>query len=210
MPVSGVMISGIFLSSVQTIVYTAASHIAEHPIPALEGGIVERIGNPSDRVDLHGFLYSGSDSDKATLRGMLGFMRHLAVPSQISGNYFASGDVLIDKIDFIQPAGRRYPYYQYVIRVVFPASGQVYFITSGVSGSANFSIITIPSSLIDYSQVLPVFASIHPDYSQVLPVSVSIHPDYSQVLPVGVSIHPDYSQVLPLGASIHANYVRMS
>lgn len=215
---SGVMISGIFLSSVQTIVYTAADYIAEHPIPALEGGVVEQVGHPSDRVELHGFLYSGSDADKATLQGMLGFMRRLAVPSPISGSFAISGDILIDKISFQQPEGRQYPYYQYVLRAVFPASGVVYFISSGVSGTAGSSsgegfvsgISGLPSRFIDYSQVLPIFASIHPDYSQVLPISISIHPDYSQVLPVGISIHPDYVQVLPLGVSIHANYVRIS
>lgn len=212
------MISGIFLSSVQTIVYAAADYITEHPIPALEGGIVEQVGHPSDKVELHGFLYSGSDADKATLQGMRGFMRRLAVPSPISGSFAISGDILIEKISFQQPEGRQYPYYEYVLRAVFPASGVVYFITSGVSGQAGSTsgegfvsgISGLPSRFIDYSQVLPVFASIHPDYSQVLPISVSIHTDYSQMLPISVTEHPDYSQVLPLEASIHANYVRMS
>lgn len=208
---SGVKLGDVILNNVKVVASHLQDYLAEHPIPSLEGGISERVGSSPDKIEIHGFLYSGSDADKATLQSYIGVIQPLRVPSMITndgGNdyYTIYGDMQIAKIDFIQPAGRQYPYYEYMVHGTFPSSGTV----GGGGVIYGYPLSLLYARLIAYSQVLPIFASIHPDYSQVLPIGISIHPDYSQVLPVSISIHPDYSQVLPLGASIHANYVRMS
>ena len=128
------------LSGTRTVVLKRGSYLPEHLIPGREGGIVEDLGQPMDRIEIHGFFFTSGDELKYILSGMPGTVQHFEAPSFEAGQYFAFGSVLIEKYTVNQVAGRAYPYYEYSIYATF--SGE------------NFAVS--PYTAIDYNYELPI------------------------------------------------------
>lgn len=166
--------SGLVMSGCQTVVLRVPRYVTEHRVVALEGGVTEDLGRPVERVELHGFFYSGGDAEKTTLLSAIGTEQPLRIPSTISGRFWFDGRVLIDFIGFTVPPGHAYPYYDWhlgLLGVGMPASGAVH--------------VAEPLSGIDYTQSLPLPAQVYIDYTQTLPMAAQAYVDYTQTLPLG-------------------------
>ena len=191
------MLGSLVLSGTQAIALSYDDYIYEYPIVGKEGGIVQWLGAMVTKVRMHGFFQSGADAQKDLLLSFRGTEQNITIPSHLSGYFWASGSVYVERVFVTPVAGRQDLFYEWSVEA--KAVGRQASGSAGDYGGIIFGGYTIYRYRLDAI-----------NYSQVLPIFASIHPDYSQVLPIGVSEHPDYSQVLPLGVSIHANYVRIS
>lgn len=108
MVTSGVQLGRVNLSGKVTVATQEIdSYIAEHPVPNMEGGRVERLGSSRKRITLHGFVLSGILT-KDSLTSLVRDPQLLYIGSHTSGQVFYSGYVSINDIFFTEPAGRAY------------------------------------------------------------------------------------------------------
>ena len=184
------VVGGQFLSGNQVVVLRLSDDVVEHETAGREGGIVEREGSDANRLELHGFLFSGSDGLKTDLLSMVGQLVQVKIPSRIEGKDFVFGVLLFEELSFIYLGGRGYPYYEWVIRG--PLSG--------------IALV----GLINYNQELPIMATVHTDRSQELPIFATVQVDRSQEAPLFATVQTNRSQEAPIMASVFANYVQVS
>jgi hypothetical protein len=185
------VIGGTILSGAQTIVFKGSRYLVEHPVVGLEGGIVENLGKPQTRVEIHGFVYeSGADALLATLSGFIasGF-QEFHIPSFNSGYYFipSGTGIMFESLKFIYDAGHGYPFYHYVIAGVL--SGEVGITNLAVS-SAGITYV-VPNEwfaqLYNATYAVPDqwFAQVYVDYAK--PNQAYVQDYVSYVLISGVS-----------------------
>lgn len=96
--------------------FVSESKIAEHVSPNVEGGATEILGSKLPRMVLRGSLASGADPDMLNLIRLTGTNQLFRV-SDIGGRFFASGNVVINKVQFQFQRASRFPYYEYVMEL---------------------------------------------------------------------------------------------
>lgn len=167
------MLGNLVLSGTQAIALSYDDYIHEYPIVGKEGGIVQWLGAMVTKVRMQGFFQSGADAQKDLLMSFRGTEQNITIPSHLSGYFWVSGSVYVERVFVTPVAGRQDLFYEWSVEAKASTSGGIIF--------GGYSIIRYRLDVTNYSQVLPLFASIHPDYSQVLPLGVSIHANYVRI-----------------------------
>ena len=111
--------SGLILSGATTIVFKAGTYTIEYEHPGREGGVVEYLGKPQERIEIHGMDFRSGASDRlAIISGYSHTFNQLTITSFNSGRYFFSGGVYIEKLEYQMMAGYGYPYYKWRLMCV--------------------------------------------------------------------------------------------
>lgn len=115
------------MSGAQTIIFKGSRYLVEQPVVGLEGGIVENLGKPLTRIEIHGGVWeSGADRFLAVLSGLIGKSNEIYVPSFNSGYYFIpDAGVRFENLKFIYDAGHGSP----IITTSSPVSSAGRFIS---------------------------------------------------------------------------------
>lgn len=157
------LLGSVKLSGTTAVIMSSQDYVVEHKMPGMEGGVVEREGRTLYRIDVHGFLYSGADDQYRTLMSGVQTTQTLTVPSTISGNFFYSGQVLVEDIRFYSVPGKGYSYYTFRIRLV---GTEVVIFVPTASGGITYLAPNVVNAqaYVSYLYWTVVFAQAYIDY----------------------------------------------